>query len=102
VYAESDTDSLHVRLADESYCLGEGAAAHTYLDRKKIIAIAKQCGAQAIHPGYGFLSENADFVDLLEKKKIKIIGRFNFLGYNAPFQFIGRKNEISIPIEWKE
>jgi hypothetical protein len=41
-------------------------------------------------------------VALLEKKKIKIIGRFNFLGYNAPFQFIGRKNEISIPIEWKE
>ena len=41
-------------------------------------------------------------VALLEKKKIKIIGRYNFLGYNAPFQFIGRKNEISIPIEWKE
>jgi SOUL heme-binding protein len=45
---------------------------------------------------------NNKLVALLEKKKIKIIGRFNFLGYNAPFQFIGRKNEISIPIEWKE
>ena len=45
---------------------------------------------------------NNKLVALLDKKKIKIIGRFNFLGYNAPFQFIGRKNEISIPIEWKE
>jgi hypothetical protein len=45
---------------------------------------------------------NNKLVALIEKKKIKIIGRFNFLGYNAPFQFIGRKNEISIPIEWKE
>ncbi len=45
---------------------------------------------------------NNKLVALLEKNKIKIIGRFNFLGYNAPFQFIGRKNEISIPIEWKE
>jgi hypothetical protein len=45
---------------------------------------------------------NNKLVALLEKKKIKIIGRFNFLGYNAPFQLIGRKNEISIPIEWKE
>jgi len=45
---------------------------------------------------------NNKLVALLKKKNIKIIGRFNFLGYNAPFQFIGRKNEISIPIEWKE
>ena len=45
---------------------------------------------------------NNKLVALLNKKNIKILGRFNFLGYNAPFQFIGRKNEISIPIEWKE
>ncbi len=74
VYAESDTDSLHVRLADESYCLGEGAAAQTYLDRKKIIAIAKQAGAQAIHPGYGFLSENANFVAECEAAGLIFIG----------------------------
>ncbi|WP_049628904.1 urea carboxylase [Cellvibrio sp. pealriver] len=74
VYAESDTDSLHVRLADESYYLGEGAAAHTYLDRKKIIAIAKQCGAQAIHPGYGFLSENSTFVAECEAAGLVFIG----------------------------
>ena len=74
VYAESDADSLHVRLADESYCLGEGAAAQTYLDRQKIIAIAQQTGAQAIHPGYGFLSENSGFVAECEAAGLVFIG----------------------------
>ena len=74
IYAESDEDSLHVRLADEAYCLGEGAAAKTYLDRKKIIAIAKQTGAQAIHPGYGFLSENSSFVTECEAAGLIFIG----------------------------
>lgn len=74
IYADSDADSLHVRLADEAYPLGEGAAATTYLDRKKIIAIAKQTGAQAIHPGYGFLSENAQFVAECEAAGLIFIG----------------------------
>ena len=74
VYAESDSDSLHVRLADESFCLGEGAAAKTYLDRKKIIALAQASGAQAIHPGYGFLSENSSFVAECEAAGITFIG----------------------------
>lgn len=74
VYAESDADSLHVRIADESFSLGEGAAAQTYLDRKKIIAIAQQTGAQAIHPGYGFLSENSSFVAECEAAGLVFIG----------------------------
>lgn len=74
VYAESDADSLHVRTADEAYSLGEGAAAQTYLDRKKIIAIAQQTGAQAIHPGYGFLSENSSFVAECEAAGLVFIG----------------------------
>ncbi len=74
VYAESDRDSLHVRFADESFCLGEGPASDTYLDVDKIIAIAKQTGAQAIHPGYGFLSENAEFVRRCEAEGIAFIG----------------------------
>ncbi|MET0356698.1 MAG: urea carboxylase [Cellvibrio sp.] len=74
VYAESDADSLHVRMADESFCLGEGAAAQTYLDRKKIISIAQQTGAQAIHPGYGFLSENSSFVAECEAAGLTFIG----------------------------
>jgi len=74
VYADSDADSLHVRIADEAFSLGEGAAAQTYLERKKIIAIAQQTGAQAIHPGYGFLSENSSFVAECEAAGLVFIG----------------------------
>ncbi|HEY5716821.1 MAG TPA: biotin carboxylase N-terminal domain-containing protein, partial [Psychromonas sp.] len=74
VYSLADADSLHVTQADEAYSLGEGGAKQTYLDLEKVIAIAKQCGAQAIHPGYGFLSENVNFVAACEKNGLVFLG----------------------------
>ncbi|MBJ7537633.1 urea carboxylase [Marinomonas transparens] len=74
VYAESDAKSLHVKRADEAFSLGEGSASETYLDMDKIFAIAKQAGADAIHPGYGFLSENSTFVRRCEEAGIAFIG----------------------------
>ncbi|HEY7865075.1 MAG TPA: 5-oxoprolinase/urea amidolyase family protein, partial [Psychromonas sp.] len=74
VYSLADADSLHVTQADQAYSLGEGGAKQTYLDIEKVISIAKQCGAQAIHPGYGFLSENVDFVAACEKNGLVFLG----------------------------
>jgi urea carboxylase len=74
VYAEADRDSLHVSLADESYSLGEGNAAETYLNQNLILEIAQQSASEAIHPGYGFLSENPDFTRQCEQRDIVFLG----------------------------
>ncbi|WP_454875916.1 urea carboxylase [Pseudomonas farris] len=74
VYSEADAASLHILQAFESQSLGEGAAAGTYLAVDKILAIAKATGATAIHPGYGFLSENAAFAQACEAANIAFIG----------------------------
>ncbi|MFW1945645.1 urea carboxylase [Acinetobacter guillouiae] len=74
VYSEADQDSLHVTLADEAFCIGAAPAQQSYLNIEKILQIAKQTGAEAIHPGYGFLSENAEFCDLCENQGIAFIG----------------------------
>ena len=74
VYSEADEYSKHVLEADESIFIGPAAASESYLSIKKIIDAAKETNADAIHPGYGFLSENANFVKKLSKTKIKFIG----------------------------
>ncbi|MBQ7131749.1 MAG: acetyl-CoA carboxylase biotin carboxylase subunit [Oscillospiraceae bacterium] len=74
VYSEADKDALHVALADESYCIGANDAAGSYLNESRIISAAVLAGAQAIHPGYGFLSENAHFARTCRKNGIVFIG----------------------------
>lgn len=74
VYSDADADALHVRMAGEKVYIGASPAAESYLVTDKIIAAAKETGADAVHPGYGFLSENSDFCEALEKENITFIG----------------------------
>ena len=74
VYSEADRDALHVRMADEAYFIGAPPSSESYLRGEKVIEAVKQSGAEAIHPGYGFLSENADFVRRATKENIVFIG----------------------------
>ncbi len=74
VYSEADADALHVQVADEAVCIGPPAVGESYLVAEKILDAAKQTGADAIHPGYGFLSENADFSNACEQAGIVFIG----------------------------
>ncbi len=74
VYSEADLSSLHIRDADEALSLGDGPAAQTYLVTEKILAAAQQSGAKAIHPGYGFLSENAAFAEACEAAGVAFVG----------------------------
>ena len=74
VYSDEDTNSLHVKQASEAYHIGEAAPAKSYLNQEKILDVMLSSGADAVHPGYGFLSENDDFARLCEKNKITFIG----------------------------
>ena len=74
VYSEADRDTLHVNLADESYCIGPAPASESYLNQERVISAALVSGAQAIHPGYGLLSENPEFARKCEKNGIVFIG----------------------------
>jgi len=74
VYSEADIGSLHVSSADEAYCTGPAAAGASYLDQARLLETARRCGAEAIHPGYGFLSENAGFAEACAAAGIAFIG----------------------------
>src|SRR5256885_2109739 len=74
VYSEADRDSLHTRFADDDVCIGRAPARDSYLNIPRIIAAAEITGADAIHPGYGFLAENAEFADIVKASNITFIG----------------------------
>lgn len=74
VYSEADQDALHVQMADESYCIGPNPSKDSYLNFSNIISVAKLTGCDGIHPGYGFLAENASFAELCEQCNITFIG----------------------------
>ena len=74
VHSTADADAMHVRLADESVCIGPPAARDSYLNVPALLAACEITGADAVHPGYGFLSENARFAEILEEHNIHFIG----------------------------
>src|SRR2546430_13728737 len=74
VYSEADVDSLHVQLADEAICIGGAPSSESYLKIDRILSAAEVTDVDAIHPGYGFLSENAHFAEVCQSCNIKFIG----------------------------
>src|SRR5205823_14453736 len=74
VYSDADVDSLHVQLADEAICIGAAPSSESYLKIDRIMSAAEVGDVDAIHPGYGFLAENAHFAELVDSCKIKFIG----------------------------
>src|SRR5690554_3444328 len=74
IYSKADKDSLHVKLADEAVCVGENSSKDSYLNMNQVLSAAISTGCNAIHPGYGFLSENSVFVEMVESCNITFIG----------------------------
>ena len=74
VYSEADREALHVEMADEAYCIGPKLSKDSYLNFTNVISVAKMTGCDGIHPGYGFLAENADFAELCEEVNVEFIG----------------------------
>ncbi|HEX2202338.1 MAG TPA: acetyl-CoA carboxylase biotin carboxylase subunit [Longimicrobium sp.] len=100
VYSEADRESLHVRFADEDVCIGPPPARESYLNIPRIIAAAEITGADAIHPGYGFLAENAEFSEICERSEITFIGptpqQIRLMGDKASARRTMR--EVGVPI----
>jgi acetyl-CoA carboxylase biotin carboxylase subunit len=88
VYSEADRKALHVRLSEEAYCIGPAPPSESYLNIDHIIQAAHKSGAEAVHPGYGFLAENADFVRRCEREGLIFIGPTS-----GPMEIMGRKTD---------
>lgn len=100
VYSEADCHSLHVLQADEAVCVGPAAASESYLDGARILEVARQTGAQAIHPGYGFLSENAGFAEACEQADIAFVGptagQMHDFGLKHTARQLARDNDVPL------
>lgn len=100
VYAEADRNSLHVRMADEAVCIGASASSLSYLNIDAIVTAAKITGADAVHPGYGFLSENADFAQAVTKAGMTFIGptaeAISMLGVKSTAREIALKAGVAV------
>lgn len=100
IYSEADKNSLHTLLADESYFIGAAQSSESYLNADKIIKLCKKIGADAVHPGYGFFSENASFISKLEKENIIFIGpssdSVSMMGSKTAARKLMQKNKVPI------
>ncbi|HVC08549.1 MAG TPA: acetyl-CoA carboxylase biotin carboxylase subunit [Elusimicrobiota bacterium] len=100
VYSEADRESLHVRSADEAVCIGPAPSRQSYLDMNAVLAAAKITGAQAVHPGYGFLSENEDFAEACAAAGLVFIGpkpeAIRMLGYKSEAKALARKAQVPV------
>src|SRR5206468_1200139 len=101
VYSDADANSMHAQMADEAICIGKGPSADSYLRIDRIISAAEITDVDAIHPGYGFLSENAHFADVCESCNIRLIGpnsrAMNALADKAVSRTLAKKAGVPVP-----
>src|SRR5436305_1734756 len=101
VYSEADVNSMHVQMADEAICIGKSAASESYLRIDRLISAAEITDVDAIHPGYGFLSENAHFADVCQSCNIRFIGpssrAMNALENKAISRALAKKAGVPVP-----
>src|SRR5712691_13433433 len=101
VYSEADVNSMHVQLSDEAICIGKAAANESYLRIDRIISAAEITDVDAIHPGYGFLAENAHFADVCESCNIRFIGpnpkAMDALADKAVSRALAKKAGVPVP-----
>ena len=95
IYSEVDVGSLHVRMADEAICVGPAASTESYLDIEAVVAAARSAGAEAVHPGYGFLAENADFASAVNAAGLTFIGPTPEVMTGETYRLLQRNESMS-------